>query len=77
MVVKEWKSATLPAATVWFSELGTKAAHEELDFRLIDQMWTFQGKFPSLVSPDTCIYLEKKSIKKWNNKIKLLLIHEN
>merc|ERR1711867_63407 len=45
LLVKEWKAASAPAVSPWFSTLGQVAAYERLSYRLLDRMDKYDQKW--------------------------------
>ena len=45
LLIKDWKSASTPAPSHWFSSLGQLAALERLSYRLLDKMDNYDFKW--------------------------------
>lgn len=45
LLIREWKSEDLPPSSLWFISLSTVAAYEELSYRMIQHLDTYQAKW--------------------------------
>lgn len=49
IIVKEWKSDSLPLSSFWFTQLSTVAAYEELSYKLLNRLDLYHSKWGNYI----------------------------